>query len=127
MSAFSVRNKWEPLEVVMLGNNYDADFFRDIKNNNIRSALSKIADETLEDLENFERVLKNYGATVIRPIMDRSDSIMNHIDSHGALGKDDPEWFQQGVPRSPLEPRNTHLVINDHLFLFVHNFIFIFN
>ena len=100
----------------MLGNNYDADFFRDIKNNNIRSALSKIADETLEDLENFERVLKNYGASVIRPIMDRSDSIMNHMDSHGTLGKDDPERFQQGVPLSPLEPRNTHLVINDHLF-----------
>ena len=116
MSAFSVRNKWEPLEVVMLGNNYDADFFRDIKNDNIRSALSQIADETLEDLENFERVLKNYGASVIRPIMDRSDSIMNHIDSEGTLGKNEPEWFQQGVPRGPLEPRDTHLVINDHLF-----------
>ena len=101
----------------MLGNNYDANFFRDIKNTNIRSALSQIADETLEDLENFERVLKNYGASVIRPIMDRSDSIMNHIDSQGTLGKDDPAWFQQGIPRGPLEPRDCQLVINKHLFV----------
>ena len=57
MSAFNVRNKWDPLEVVVLGNNFSADFFKDIKNKNTKSALQQIADETLEDLEYYKQKL----------------------------------------------------------------------
>ena len=117
MSAFSIHNKWDPLEVVMLGDNYNADFFRDIKNTNIRSALCQIADETLEDLNYFEQVLKNHGIQVCRPMMDRSDSILNYVDTEGRLGEPESEHsFPQGVPRGPLEPRDCQLVINNHLF-----------
>ena len=54
----------------MLGNCYPAEFFRDIKNSRIRSALTQIADETQEDLSCFEQVLKDFGCEVIRPKLD---------------------------------------------------------
>ncbi len=55
MSAFNVRNKWDPLEVVVLGNNFSADFFKDIKKKNIKSAQQQMADETLQDLEHYKQ------------------------------------------------------------------------
>jgi hypothetical protein len=55
---FNVWNKWDPLKTVMLGDCYGPEFFRDIKNSKIRSALDKIATETKEDLAVFESVLK---------------------------------------------------------------------
>ena len=85
----------------MLGDCYASEFFRDIKNNKIRSALTQIADETQQDLENFERVLKDFGCDVIRPVLDRSDSIMNYINQDGAV---------RNVPRSPLQPRDHQMI-----------------
>jgi hypothetical protein len=91
----------------MLGDCYSAEFFRDIKNSRIRSALTQIADETQEDLAYYEQVLKDFGCEVIRPELDRSDSIMNYIDDNGAV------QGEQGVPRSPLQPRDhQHIVGN---------------
>jgi hypothetical protein len=89
----------------MLGDCYPAEFFRDIKNARIRSALTQIADETQEDLEYFESVLKDFGCEVLRPNLDKSDSIMNYIDENGEV------QGRQGVPRSPLQPRDAQLVL----------------
>jgi len=92
----------------MLGDCYSAEFFRDIKNNRIRSALTQIADETQEDLLYYESVLKDFGCTVIRPELDHNDSIMNYVnEKNGAL------HGRQGVPKSPLQPRDAQLIIGN--------------
>jgi hypothetical protein len=101
---YNIWNKWDPLKTVMLGDCYSAEFFRDIKNDRIRSALSQIADETQEDLAYYEQVLKDFGCEVIRPKLDDSDSIMNYINDEGAV------LGNQGVPRSPLQPRDHQMV-----------------
>jgi len=107
---YNIWNKWDKLKTVMLGDCYSPDFFRDIKNKKIRSALQQISEETKEDLEYYESVLKDFGCEVLRPELDNSDSIMNYIEHDGTL------QGNQGVPRSPLQPRDGQLVIGDKLF-----------
>ena len=103
---YNIWNKWDTLQTVMLGECYSPEFFRDIKNNKVRSALQRIADETQEDLEGYQRILKDFGCTVLRPKLDSNDSIMNYTDN-GKL---------TSIPRSPLQPRDCQLVIGNSLF-----------
>jgi hypothetical protein len=110
MTQYNVWNKWGKLKSVMVGNHYTSEFFRDIKNSKIRSALQRIADETQEDLENYKNILKDFGCTVIQPELDPNDSIMNYLDNNGAIRA------SQGVPRSPLQPRDCHVVIGNTLY-----------
>ena len=91
----------------MLGECYSPEFFSDIKNTKVRSALQRIADETQKDLEGFHSVLKDFGCTIIRPDVDKNDSILNYTDHDGKLTL---------IPRSPLQPRDCQLVIGDSLF-----------
>jgi len=91
----------------MLGECYSPEFFSDIKNTKVRSALQRIADETQKDLEGFHSVLKDFGCTIIRPDVDKNDSILNYTDHDGKLTL---------IPGSPLQPRNCQLVIGDSLF-----------
>ena len=116
MSAFNVRNKWGPLEVVVLGNNYNADFFKGIKNKNIRSALQLIADETLEDLEYYKQKLTGHGIQVLQVEPDRQDSIMNYINDEGQIAGSWNYEIGPSLPVGPLEPRNYYFVMNQHLF-----------
>lgn len=107
---YNIWNKWDKLKTVMLGDCYSPDFFRDIKNKKIRSALQQISEETKEDLEYFESVLKDFGCEVLRPELVKNDSIMNYINSDGSING------SQGVPRSPLQPRDCQLVMGNNLF-----------
>ena len=91
----------------MLGECYSPEFFDDIKNIKVKSALQRITNETQEDLEGFEKVLKDFGCDVIRPYVDKNDSIMNYTDHDGKLTL---------IPRSPLQPRDHQLVIGNDLF-----------
>jgi len=111
MSGYNVWCKWHPLKVVLLGECYSSSFFKDIKNTRIRSALQRIADDTQEDLEGFQKVLKDYGATVLRPRLNPHISIMDNINARGQINGG------QGVPRAPLQPRDTQLVIGDKLYM----------
>ena len=110
MTKYNIWNKWGRLKTVMVGNHYTSDFFKDIKNSRIRSALQKIADETQEDLEYYKNVLRDFGCTVLKPELDPNDSIMNYLNNNGAIKA------SQGVPRSPLQPRDCHVVIGNTLY-----------
>lgn len=103
---YNIWNKWDKLKTVMLGDCYSAEFFKDIKSDRIRSALTRIADETSEDLEYFYTVLKDFGCEIIRPELDRSDNIMNYITDDGKVNR---------IPRSPLQPRDGQLVAGNTL------------
>ena len=91
----------------MLGECYSPEFFNDIKNIKVKSALQRIASETQEDLEGYAKVLRDFGCDVIRPDMDKNNSIMNYTDHDGKLTL---------IPRSPLQPRDAQMVIGNDLF-----------
>lgn len=109
---YNIWNKWDPLRTVALGTTYLPEFYKDIENKKIRNCLQRIADETLEDLEGFERVLRDYGCTVLRTKVDPNDSIMNYVDHEGKVHKQ-----RSGVPKAPLEPRNCQFVAGDKLYI----------
>ncbi len=111
---YNIWNKWDPLETVMLGSFYPAEFFKDVKNNRIRSALTRIADEEAEDNAHFERVLQDHGVHVLRPQLE-SDSIMNHIDHQGRMGEPFANSLY-AIPRAPIAPRDCQFVLGNHLF-----------
>lgn len=116
MSNFNVWDKWGKLNSVMLGSTYSRDFYSEIKNKKIRDSFYRIADEAHEDLENFENVLKNFGCEVIRPDMDDNDSIMNYIDSDGALRTRKGVLLNGAIPRSPLQPRDSQITIGNTMY-----------
>lgn len=100
---------WHPLKAVMLGDCYPTSFYNDVASNRIRSALQRITEETQEDLENYRKVLVDYGCEVIRPYVDQDDSITNYLHKGKVIGK-------QGVPRSPLQPRDGQVVIGSTMY-----------
>lgn len=103
---YNVWCKWHPLRTVMLGDCYPASFFKDIKNDKIRSSLTRIADETSEDLAYFESVLKSYGCTVLKPVINKNLSIMNFCQDNSL----------EKIPRAPLQPRDYQFVLGNKLY-----------
>ena len=100
----------------MLGTFYDVDFFSTIKNDVIRSGLSRIAEETNEDLDNFHSVLKDFGCDVIRPKLNPDDRIDRYIDD-GKVNFINPFQRIRTVPRPPLQVRDCSLVVDDKLYI----------
>jgi hypothetical protein len=100
-----VRNKWDKLKTVLLGTTHLPEFFNPIKNAKIREPLKVIAEETLEDLENFERILKDFGCNVFRTPTEHK-----HI-----------EEYQGSIPRNSMQPRDGQLVIDDKLIFTTHD------
>ena len=110
MNNYNVWNKWDRLKTVMLGDHYLPEFFDPIKNTKVRDSLKRITEETHEDLQYYESVLKDFGCTVIRPDIDHSKTIMDYTDVNGAVSG------SQGVPRSPLQARDHQFVAGNTLF-----------
>ena len=107
---------WDKLKTVVLGTFYDVDFFSSVKNDTIRTGLSKIAEETNEDLANFEQVLKDFGCHVIRPKLNPDDRIERYIDD-GKVNYINPFHRIRTVPRPPLQVRDCSLVVDDKLYI----------
>jgi|TARA_R110000765_G_scaffold202560_1_gene307811 hypothetical protein len=101
---YNIWNKWDPLKVCMLGNNWGSEFFENIADDSIRSPMQRIANETLEELSYFEEVLKDFGCEVIRTKVDNKDRIENYSD----------QYFP--VPRNALQPRDNQLVCGNKLY-----------
>ena len=97
---YNIWNKWDPLKVCMLGNNYAPEFFNGLPDK-AGDPLKRICEETLEDLEGYKRILQDFGVQVIQPEMDRKERFM-----------DNPSRY----PRGPLQPRDHQLVLGNHCF-----------
>ena len=108
---YNIWNKWDPLKVCMLGNNWGPEFFSDIEDDRVRSPIQRIADETLEDLAYFKNILQDYGCEVIQPEIDSNERIQDLYSDHeiGSL-------TQFRVPRNALQPRDTQLVSGNKLY-----------
>ena len=98
---YNIWNKWDPLEVCMLGNNYAPEFFDGIPNK-AGDPLKRICEETLEDLEGYKNILQDFGVEVIQPIMDNKERFL-----------DSPHR----TPRGPLQPRDYQLVLGNTCFV----------
>ena len=92
---YNIWNKWDPLKVCMLGNNYAPEFFNGV-NDKVASPLKRICEETLEDLEGYKTILQDFGVEVIQPELDPNERFL-----------DNPHRY----PRGPLQPRDNQLVI----------------
>jgi len=103
---YNIWNKWDPLKVCMLGNNWGPEFFSNLQDDRVRSPLQRIADETLEDLANFKTVLQDYGCKVIQPEIDSNERIQDHDD----------RGFRVRVPRNALQPRDHQIVSGNKLY-----------
>ena len=97
---YNISNKWDPLEVCMLGNNYAPEFFNGIPDK-AGDPLKRICEETLEDLEGYKDILQQFGVDVIRPDMDTKERFLDAPDRY---------------PRGPLQPRDHQLVIANKCF-----------
>ena len=94
---------WQPLEEVIVGRAYPADYFDFIDNAQVREQLSQILNETAEDLDNLQKTIEKYGARVRRP---------------NIMSKDQFQWFQTqggGAPLPPLTPRDWQISLGQKL------------
>jgi len=107
---YNIWNKWDPLKVVVLGDTYKPEFYDGIKDNNVRDVLLRICEETLEDLEYYEKVLKDFGCQVLRPKIDPNDNIMNYVNKDGKL-----PTKGGGVPKPALFPRDSQFVLGNRI------------
>jgi len=97
---YNIWNKWDPLRVCMLGNNYAPEFFNGIPDK-AGDPLKRICEETLEDLNGYKEILQDFGVKVIQPDMDPKQRFL-----------DDPQTY----PRGPLQPRDDQLVLGNSCF-----------
>jgi len=94
---------WQPLEEVIVGRAYTPDYFDFIDNAQVRNQLQQILSETEEDLNNLQRTIETYGASVRRPDLPNKDQFV---------------WFQTeggGAPLPPLTPRDWQITLGDRL------------
>ena len=103
---YNVWNKWDKLKTVVLGDIYKQEFYDGIKTKEIRDGLLRITEESLEDLDYFEKVLKDFGCNVIRPKINPNANIMDYIIDGKIKGI---------VPRPPLMPRDCQFVYGNTL------------
>lgn len=94
---------WQPLEEVIVGRAYSADYFDFIKNAQVRNQLQQILNETQEDLDNLARVIEQHGARVRRPdLPDRDQFQQSQVAGNGA-------------PLPPLTPRDWQITLGEKL------------
>jgi hypothetical protein len=94
---------WQPLEEVIVGRVYTPEYFEYIENKKVRSQVSRILQETTEDLDNLSRVITQYGAIVRRPTLPQIS-----------------RWHQtlamyNEVPIPPLTPRDWQISLGEKL------------
>lgn len=102
---------WHDLKCVCLGKSYAPEFYNDIKNNQIRDILTRIAVETEQDYLNIQKTLESLGVKVLRPTL-RTDSILNYIDVNGKLTYQTANSFTL-IPRPPMQPRDSQLIVGN--------------
>ena len=102
---YNVWNKWDKLKTIMLGTCHPLEFYDGIKNDKIRDPLLKITEETLQDLDYYESVLKDFGCEVLRPPTE-----YDRIDTWDAL---EPGKFRFPIHRNSLQPRDFQVVVGN--------------
>ena len=103
MNTVNSYTSWQPLEEVVVGRAYTPDYFDFIDDVQVRDQLQQILAETNEDLDNLQRTIEQYGATVLRPDLPNKDNFQTWQTSG------------QGAPLPPLTPRDWQITLGDKL------------
>ena len=93
---------FDPLKVCWIGSGFKTEWFNDLpigKNNKIMDPLKRIADETEEDYQKLEKILKDAGVQTHRSFLD--------IDKVKSL---------KNIFRPPVCPRDHFAVIGEKLY-----------
>ncbi len=67
---FSVNQHWDPLQVCIVGTTYGPEHYSWIENAHVRNIFEKIAQETVDDLNDIVKILTNHNVEVLRPEVD---------------------------------------------------------
>lgn len=94
---------WQPLEEVIVGRTYTPDYFDFIENTQVRNQLQQILFETDEDLNNLQKIIEEFGATVLRPDLPNKDEFQSW------------QTQGQGAPLPPLTPRDWQITLGQKL------------
>ena len=100
--SLNIWNKWGKLKTVLLGTVHPIEFYNGIKSTKISDPLKRIAEESMEDLDNFEKILKDFGTKVIRTPTISRPSITDYFESR---------YEHMKVPRNALPVSYTHLTL----------------
>ena len=103
MTVVSSYTSWQPLEEVIVGRAYPADYFDFIENAQVRNQLQQILDETQEDLDNLAQTIAQFGATVLRPDLPPKDRFQQS------------QVQGQGAPLPPITPRDWQITLGTKL------------
>jgi len=98
----NVKHHWDTLKTCVVGTTYAPDFYSFVKDKTVRDNLCTIAEQTLDDLAELEKLLHKFGVTVIRPAV--------------AENVDDVKYGSK-ILSAPLTPRDYIAVIEDKVFL----------
>lgn len=104
MSRYQKFNSWGKLNSVVLGSYFYPEFFSKITNAKVREPLMRMAEEINQDLEGFEKVLRQSGASVIRA-----------TQPIGFFDVENPY-------RAPLQVRDRHTVIGSKMYQVIDDF-----
>jgi hypothetical protein len=94
---------WQPLEEVIVGRAYDPEYFNFIEDTQVRNQLQQILAETVEDLNNLQKVIETYGAIVKRPDLPDINLFQRW------------QIEQEGSPLPPLTPRDWQITLGQKL------------
>ena len=107
---FKSYNSWDPLKKVLIGSTLPKDFFADFPDKKVADAMTKVNEETREDLDYFAKVLEeSYGVQVYRMpeacvLKDRRyNSVAEFIDSNGY------------IPKPFNAPRDDQIIFGEHM------------
>ena len=107
---FKSYNSWDPLKKVLIGSTLPKDFFADFPDKKVADAMTKVNEETREDLDYFAKVLEeSYGVQVYRMpeacvLKDkRYNSVSEFIDSNGY------------IPKPFNAPRDDQIIFGEHM------------
>ena len=84
----SVYQCFDPLKACIVGRSYPPEFYSEIKNVKVRSAMERVAIETEEDYKKLINKLEEFGVEVIR--LDVSDNIDDYKDHNGVMSAPPP-------------------------------------
>jgi hypothetical protein len=114
MTPINYNAPWHTLKHVCVGATYNQSFYQPIKNSKVRNSLQKIAQETEEDFQNLISVLESFNVKVSRPVIDKNKSILDFVSNDGSIHYKNSQSFTL-IPRPPMQPRDSILVINNKL------------
>lgn len=96
---YNIHCQWHTLKKCIVGRTYHPNFFK-----NINDDIARVCEETEDDIKSLTDILTHFNVTIIRPQIDIDDSFENYENT--------------SVPRPPMAPRDSLVVIGNSVYEF---------